>query len=739
MLETSIKAIAGTPVLHVNGAPTAPVIICGVPGGEPDMQAETARLLAPEGIHLYTAFVDFVWAATPAEEEAQRAALDAMMRRLVEADPRALFMPRFGTEPKWWVAAHPEEAAVWAGGHVAEEASMASARWMAELKPKLTAYVRWFEENWGDHVFGYQPCACGESYYMYWWNSQAELPGFDVRFAEGFRAWLRQRYGGIAGLNAAWHRAFADFAEIRLPTAEERWASTAGLFRDPAREQALIDFTRYGNEVVHDALHAICRTVKEACNRRKLTIICYGYLFEMAGNWHGYGCGPIGHCVMGRVLRDPEIDAILAPASYADRQPGGAVPWMGPVDTPSRFGKAWVSEIDIRTHLSPPDSGFGRCATAGETEWVHTQAFSQALVHRAFMWFMDMGGPGGWLKSERIAKHLGRLREQYQRLYAQRAPFASEVVAVVDDESHLHLAYDAGWLWGGAFLDLRQQVNRIGTTPEWRLLGEFADDQADRPDPTDHAIPRLVLMLNAFCLTSARLAALRRRFENSGATVVWFYAPGHILDGRLGIDGMRRLTGFEFEVTHEPAPIRVSTRDCASSLLAGLDRETFPEDSDTPIKVGGPASRVELQMQHVGTRRVAPRFSVRSSQPGNEVVARFEDGSTAIARRQEAGFTSVYVGTFWVPAKLLANLANEAGCHLHAVPGTIVTTDGRVMAVASETGGPRTITLPRAANVRDALSASPVVDTACCFELTMEPGECRLLTVNVPSNANQED
>jgi hypothetical protein len=163
--------------------------------------------------------------------------------------------------------------------------------------------------------------------------------------------------------------------------------------------------------------------------------------------------------------------------------------------------------------------------------------------------------------------------------------------------------------------------------------------------------------------------------------VVWFYAPGYSLDGRLGTDGMTALTGFEFEVAPEPAPIRVTTHGCASSLLAGVDRDTFPEDSDTPIKIGGPASRTELQKQHVGTRRIAPRFSVRSSQPDNEVIARFEDDTIAIARRQETGFTSIYVGTFWVPARLLANIAREAACHLHAEAGTIVTTDGRIPAV----------------------------------------------------------
>jgi len=434
---------------------------------------------------------------------------------------------------------------------------------------------------------------------------------------------------------------------------------------------------------------------------------------------------------MERVLRDPEIDAILACASYADRKAGGAVPWMGPVDTPPRFGKAWVSEIDIRTHLSPPDSGFGRCATPDETEWVHTQAFSQALVHRAFMWFMDMGGPGGWLKSERIAAHLGRLRAQYQKLYEQPAPFASDVVAVVDDESHLHMAYDAGWLWGGAFLDLRQQVNRIGTTPEWRLLGEFAGERA--------LAPRLVLMLNAFCLSSVQLSALRRRLENSGATVVWFYAPGYNLDGQLGLDGMRHLTGCEFEMAGEPAPIRVTTRGCASSLLADVDRETFPEDSDTPIMVGAPASRAGLQKQHVGTRRIVPRFSVRGDQSSNEVIARFEDGSIAIARRQEAGFTSVYVGTFWAPAQLLANIAREAGVHLYAEPGTIVTTDGRFLAVTSARGAAVPIELRHASHVQNTLDGAPVVRGATRFALDLQPGACRLLTVRAASTANQGD
>jgi hypothetical protein len=406
---------------------------------------------------------------------------------------------------------------------------------------------------------------------------------------------------------------------------------------------------------------------------------------------------------------------------------------MGPVDTPPHFGKAWVSEIDIRTHLSPPDSGFGRCATPDETEWVHTQAFSQALVHRAFMWFMDMGGPGGWLKSERIAKHLGWLREQYQRLYEQPAPFASDLVAVVDDESHLHMAYDAGWLWGGAFLDLRQQINRIGATPEWRLLGEFLSDRpapTDQFDPTDQATPRLVLMLNAFCLSATQLAALRCRFESSGATVVWFYAPGYILDGRLGLDGMRRLTGFEFEVACEPAPIRVTTQGCESSLLDGVERETFPEDTDTPIKVGGPASRAPLQKQHVGTRRIAPRFAVSAAQPGNEVIARFEDGTIAIARRQEDGFTSIYVGTFWVPARLLSHIAREAGAHLYAEPGTIVTTDGCAMTVASETGGSRTIRWPDAADAELVLTSQQIARQATQFDLNLRPGETQLLAVS---------
>jgi hypothetical protein len=128
------------------------------------------------------------------------------------------------------------------------------------------------------------------------------------------------------------------------------------------------------------------------------------------------------------------------------------------------------------------------------------------------------------------------------------------------------------------------------------------------------------------------------------------------------------------------------------------------------------------------TAKIASRSGVPvllvNERPTPPVIFR---GPIAIARRQEDGFTSVYVGTFWVPAALLANIAREAGCHLYAEPGTVVTTDGRVMAVASETGGTEAITLPRATNASDALNGNCVADNADRFELEMRPGECRLL------------
>ncbi len=722
MLHTALQSINHVPVLHVDGEPISPVMFYG----SGDVFFDTVRRLSRRDIHLHSHNLELVWGPDEEAETAQRDQINSFMERLLEADPEALLLPRFGTEPAWWAERHPDQRMVWGDGSHGGISS-ASQLWRREMLPKLAAFVNWLEGTWGDHILGYFPHVTGESYFMYWWNRDGELPCFEPVFLGGWRAWLEDRYGSIPELNRAWNAALTDFADVRLPTAEERWASTAGLFRDPDQEQWLIDFTRYGNEVVYDAIHDVCHTIKEACEQRKITMVFYGYLMEMSGNWHGYGCGPIGHCALQKVLDDPDIDYVAAPKSYSDRAPGGAVGWMGPIDSVIAGGTGWGDEIDVRTHISSPDSGFGRCATPDETEWVHTQAFVQALVHNSFMWFMDMGGCG-WLNDDRIADTLGRIRELALENARNPRPFASDVAVVVDEEAHLHMAYDAGWLLGRPLLcDLRSQLNRIGTTPAWRLLGEFLPHESHQP------VPRLTIMLNTFCLNSDQLIALRRRFENSGATVVWFYAPGYILDGRVGTDGMTALTGFEFDVASEPSPIRVFTNSCTSSLLDGVARDTFPEDTDTQIMVGGPASRIPLQEKHVGTRRVAPRFSVRDSQPGNDVVARFKDGAIAIARRQENGFTSVFVGTFWIPARLLANIARESDCHLYAEPGNIVTTDGRWLAITDAWGGAHRINLPAAGDVIDAISNAFSAESTKEFGVHLAPGQTRLLRLS-PEN-----
>jgi hypothetical protein len=85
-----------------------------------------------------------------------------------------------------------------------------------------------------------------------------------------------------------------------------------------------------------------------------------------------------------------------------------------------------------------------------------------------------------------------------------------------------------------------------------------------------------------------------------------------------------------------------------------------------------------------------------------------------------------HVGTFWVPASLLANIAREAGVHLYGEPGTIVTTDGRLLAVTSGEGGRKTIAFPRPADVEDALDGTAPARQTTEYELRLKPGETRL-------------
>ena len=250
--------------------------------GAPDSWLhKQVKMAAAEGVHIHSFGIVMPW---PKPGDAPDfSATDAVLERVIDADPEALLLPRFGCDPPgWWYAAHPDEALQYDDGS-REPVCVASMVWREEMLRNLRALVEHCEARYGEHMLGYHPCAqhTGEWFYPKTWDGLH--CGFSPAMQRGFSAWLRKKYATEDALCAAWGDAAVRFDSVAVPAVEERVTASAGLFRDPARERKTIDFYEYLQVAMVEPLELIAATVKDASARKKLVTLFYGYYFEISG------------------------------------------------------------------------------------------------------------------------------------------------------------------------------------------------------------------------------------------------------------------------------------------------------------------------------------------------------------------------------------------------------------------------------------------------------------------------
>ena len=717
MMRTCLEMRNGVPVLLVDGRVVAPMMVWG---GNNRALSRTAEFMKPRGFHLYTTPLPLPWPRP--RDDRDFSAVDAEMDALLAHDRDALTMPRITVEPPgWWKDEHPEEMPVWENGKSDHYISVTSERWLREAPEHIHALVQHLESRWDEHVFAYHPSALNSAEWYYastiWQCGDWGLRNYEPSFARGFQRWLQRRYGSIDRLNAAWCSDHSDFTDIRVPSPAQRRHTQHGLLRNPVTERAVIDFTVYQSVAITDAIRVLARAFKDACDWRKLVYVFYGYTFELAGLQEGIS--QFGHLDLDAVLDDPAVDVWCGPSGYVDRRNGGSGPVMAPAESCNARGRVWCNEDDLRTHLSKPDAGWGRVATAEQTLWAHRRNVMASYVRRSQMWFMDQGG--NWLEDDAIWANLAPLRDLYLDLL--NAPFAlhSDVAVVVDEMSLCQVAY--GIEIGLPLLyDLRTEINRMGTTPELWLQGDYLRGKVRGK--------KFVVFLNAFSLTTEERTTLRRILREDGATALWFYAPGV-----LAPDAATPTDAYNSAHITELTGIRVVERAGAGSpAMRVVPEHTFCAQmpADAAIEPDDIAANWEerdekfqfRQMTYPPRDRLHPLFAV--SDADAVVFGRYVDsGEAAMAVKQAGGFRSIFVGGLTLPAQMLANIAADSGAHLYSAPGDVVYTDGRALSLTACSAGRKTIKLPSPAQVTDVFSGDQI---ACgdSFSVDLRLGETRV-------------
>lgn len=672
----------GTPTLFLNGRPH-----CGMTWATYRPSPGVFRDFTQAGIDLFT------FAATPTESgyNLSRTAwtapdvydfsqLDERALMVLKENPDAFFFPRLYLHaPKWWSEQHPGDLVLMdpgdgkfvpflhSGGKPAP--SWASETWRQDTIAGLRKLIAHVEASpYADRVIGYHLASGTTEEWMMWGGNEQQWVDFSPVNTRRFRDWLRSKYESDAALRSAWGDPAVSLDSASIPSKAQRQHSGLGILRDPAREQSVIDFYLYNSDLVAGTICTFAKAVKDLTGRKKLVGAFYGYLLQLCGEHRQQNAG---HLALQQVLDCPDLDFLTSPTSYAFRQVGGegTSHFMSLFGSVKLHGKLWFDENDIRTSLAPGKLGtWGKPSGLAGDLLQQDKELANVIVHGSAQWWFDVGAnvyshPTLMTRIAALTRHAGEALEMDRSA-------VDEVALLVDERSLCHLRV-ADPMGARLLLTQLPALARIGAPVGHYLI-------TDLPRLRDR---KLFLFPTSFAPSAEDRAAIES-LKRDGHVLVFLYAPGLYREGKLDESGMADLTGIHLRLSREESSFQVSVAD------------------------GHPLTR-ELAGQTIGDERRG--FPVcYADDPEAEILGRLPDGKPGLVMKRGKDWTSVFSAVPLLPTPLLRQLAQAAGVHLYASTEDVVWASHDLLAVCVKDGGPRSIRLPRTADVQDLYSGKTI-------------------------------
>lgn len=699
----AVKTYHGTPTLFINGKPHN-----GMTWATYRPTPEVFGDFAQAGVTLYT------FAATPTESgyglartawtapgEYDFSQLDERALMLLKENPNAYFFPRLYLHaPKWWSEQHPDDLVltdpgdgrvvpfIHSGGKPAP--SWASETWRRDTIEGLRRLIAHVEASpYADRVIGYHIASGTTEEWMMWGGNENQWVDFSAANTSRFRQWLRDTYGTDAGLRAAWRDERVSLASAAVPLKAQRQRTELGALRDPAKEQAVVDYYRYNSDLVADTICTFAKAVKEATRRKKVVGAFYGYLLQLCGEQRQQNAG---HLALETVLASPDVDFLTSPTSYAFRQLGGegTSHFMSLFGSAKLHGKLWFDENDIRTSLAKGKLGeWGRPADVAGDIVQQEKELANVIVNGSAQWWFDVGG--NVYGDSALMGRIGNLAKGATEAQKLDRSSADEVAMVVDERSLCYLRV-ADPLGARLLVSQLPALSRIGAPVGHYLV-------TDLPLLKDR---KVFFIMTSFAPTAQDRQAIEA-LKRDGHVLVFLYAPGVYRDGQLDESGMFDLTGIRLRLSREEAALSVKLTG-GHRLAEGLEGQSYGD-----------------------SQRVSPLCFADDASA--TVLGTLADGKPGLVVKTENGWTSVVSSAPMLPARLMRNLAQIAGVHTYIDTEDVVWASKRMVAVCVKDGGKRTVRLPKKSNVRDLYSGEVIGRGIASFEAQFAERATRVFVV----------
>ena len=690
---SSVEVYNGIPTLMIDGQPTS-AYFYQRPDLDAYLQTNAESRIAESGIELFVTYggnlykggCDPIWLE---DGSIDYAAFDAVIYDTLAADENALVMVNIGMfAPGWWLEQNPDYRAQAHNGssYIAlDDVSLASEKFRREAGEVLRQLiVHMKEQNYYNRVFGLK-ISGGQSYeWMHLGTGADQGPDYSAVSQEGFRTYLKNKYGTDAALQAAWGNNTVTLATAAAPGWEEKCAYSnvfVGDVETGSLSRNIVDWNLWLGEASADSFLYYCQIAKEETDGQIIVGGYNGYLWT--SNTHD--SQGKAHTAMDRVLDSEYVDWIASPIAYSERLLGQSSAYMALLDSVQAHGKLYIAEQDNRTCLSDRYAGvswdadwdykIGQTRTMADTIYQQKRDFANALVNGAGLWQFDMYG--GWLDDEQIYDYIRAAKTEYDLSVHLDRNTTNEIAVFVGDETYGYLTAENSnmsyTLLEPMLMQQRKHLASMGAGYDTYAMSSLLDGKVP-----GH---KLNIILSPFEITEQMHNAIDTYLKINDQVVVWVYLPG-ISDGTaLSLANVQRATGFSIGAVEQRSTLQVQLADSGHSLtegIAGLIYGNSVVNSVSPL----------TYIQDTAGATVLG-YNTAGQKPG-------------LAVKDMGDWTSVYSSAPCLDAQLLRNLMAFAGCHSYCEnPADIIYSSNSYVALHSGAEGTKTITLPGNYSVYD--------------------------------------
>lgn len=485
-----------------------------------------------------------------------------------------------------------------------------------------------------------------------------------------FRAWLDQKYGSLDRLNTVWKTSFTNASQIQVPARE--WPSEFTHYAPGPQP----DFREFKERNPWEVRERLAAALKRAIGR-PVVVMAYASPY-----YHAF-------------VDCPHLDAIGMQPDYAHRRNGFPIAF-NPLCADDVGDKLLFTELDLRSHTGevwPTSELYLEWVSVPKTakEWrhIHRKVAGFSIANGYADWYYDMGQ---YFNDPEVHAEIGAVRKVQERLQqTKRRPFRPDVCVVVTETDRHFLAHE------GAVI----QWDEINFNPQGLALAasgvpferHYLKDIMARKDLQDFKV--YVFLQNAF-LGETERRFLRAKLQNRQRTLVWVYNSGYLSEAGKSVAAMSDLIGIRLATDEKPLRRTMAMDGVAAPRQSAANSASNTEvrhSTEMPLRPFFGGAEMYFTIFNWGEPGVQPFWVEDSS--AIPLAHYVETQQVAAARKQEKGWTSIYIGAAQgLSDDLLNRIAREAGAYVAGPPGQQIHLNGNFASIHALRSGDYAMRLP---------------------------------------------